>query len=161
MTGHAVNLREAMSRFATGVTVVTTRGADGEPLGTTASAVASLSLEPPLVLVCLAHTSRTLSALRAHEAFAVNVLSAEQGDLAVAFARSGPCEAWGDEPPPVAATGVPLLGGALAALDCVLDDVLPGGDHAIVVGRVLATELHSEPPDPLLTFRRRLEPLAA
>lgn len=156
----SVDLREAMGRFATGVTVVSTRGETGDPLGTTASAVASVSLEPPLVLVCLAHTSLTLQALRGHEAFALNVLAAEHSDLALAFAQPGPCEAWGEGPPVTGRSGVPLVDGALAVLDCAVHEVLDAGDHAIVLGRVLATELPAD-GEPLLAFRSRLEPLAA
>jgi flavin reductase (DIM6/NTAB) family NADH-FMN oxidoreductase RutF len=155
----ALDLREAMSHFATGVTVVSTRAESGAPLGTTASAVASVSLDPPLVLVCLAHSSLTLQALLRHGAFAINVLGAGHSELAHAFARPGPCEAWGDGPPAAVRTGAPLVDGALAALDCQLHEVLPGGDHAIVVGRVLATEVAADPADPLVSFRRRLEPL--
>jgi flavin reductase (DIM6/NTAB) family NADH-FMN oxidoreductase RutF len=154
-----VDLRGAMGHFATGVTVVSTRGEDGEPLGTTASAVASVSLDPPLVLVCLAHTSQTLAALRRHEAFALNGLGAEQSALALAFAQPGPCEGWGDGPPAIARTGAPLLPAALATLDCAVHDVLPAGDHAIVLGRVLHTGVADEPREPLVTFRSRLEPL--
>jgi flavin reductase (DIM6/NTAB) family NADH-FMN oxidoreductase RutF len=154
----AVDLREAMSHFATGVTVVSTRDGEGEPLGTTASAVASVSLDPPLVLVCLAHTSLTLQALLERDAFALNVLGADQSELALAFAQPGPCEAWGNVPPAVAHTGAPLLDGALAVLDCAVHEVLPGGDHAIVLGRVVATEVAGA-GEPLLAFRRRLEPL--
>jgi 3-hydroxy-9,10-secoandrosta-1,3,5(10)-triene-9,17-dione monooxygenase reductase component len=155
----AIDLRGAMGRFATGVTVVTTRDEDGAPLGTTASAVASASLDPPLVLVCLAYSSQTLAALRRHEAFALNVLGAEQGELALAFAQPGPCESWGDEPPAIARTGAPLLDAAIATLDCAVHEILPGGDHAIVLGRVLHTDVPEEPREPLVTYRSRLEAL--
>src|ERR1700761_2576919 len=75
------DLREAMGLFATGVTVVTSVGADGEPVGTTANAVTSLSLDPPLVLVCFDLKSTTLTAIRGHGAFAVNVLGHRQAEL--------------------------------------------------------------------------------
>src|ERR1700741_2213166 len=80
-------LRDAMGHFATGVTVVTSVGADGEPVGTTANAVSSLSLEPPLVLVCFDLKSETLAAIRAHGAFAVNVLGHRQRHLSANFAK--------------------------------------------------------------------------
>jgi 3-hydroxy-9,10-secoandrosta-1,3,5(10)-triene-9,17-dione monooxygenase reductase component len=156
VTATVVDLRGTMSHFATGVTVVSTLDADGLPIGTTASAVSSVSLDPPLVLVCLARTSNTLAALRWHGAFAVNVLAGDHADLALAFAQPGPCEAWGDGPPPAAATGSPLVPDALAVLDCALHDVLPGGDHAIVLGRVVATAATDDERAPLLSFRRRL-----
>jgi flavin reductase (DIM6/NTAB) family NADH-FMN oxidoreductase RutF len=154
-----IDVRGAMGRFATGVTVVSTRDEDGAPLGTTASAVASVSLDPPLVLVCLAHSSRTLAALRRHEAFALNVLGAEQGELALAFAQPGPCGGWGEGPPPIARTGAPLLAEAIATLDCAVHEIVPGGDHAIVLGHVLHTGVPEESREPLVTFRSRLEPL--
>jgi 3-hydroxy-9,10-secoandrosta-1,3,5(10)-triene-9,17-dione monooxygenase reductase component len=155
MTVTAVDLRATMSAFATGVTVVSTLGEDGAPLGTTASAVASVSLDPPLVLVCLGHASNTLAALRRHGAFVVNVLHDAQADLAHAFAQPGPCEAWGDGPA-AAGSGSLRLPDALATLDCELHDLLPGGDHAIVLGRVVATGAAHEERAPLLSYRRRL-----
>src|SRR5579862_5614416 len=85
----ATRFRETMSHFATGVTVVTSVGPDGEPVGTTASAVSSLSLDPPLVLVCFDRASLTLAAVRGHGAFVVNVLAAPQRHLSANFARRG------------------------------------------------------------------------
>src|SRR4051794_23219207 len=90
----ADQLRLAMGQFATGVTVVTSRDRAGAPVGTTANAVTSVSLDPPLVLVCLDRTSLTLRALRGHRAFAVNVLAEEQRELCAAFARRGSDGAW-------------------------------------------------------------------
>jgi flavin reductase (DIM6/NTAB) family NADH-FMN oxidoreductase RutF len=83
----AAEFREAMGHFATGVTVVTSVDADGEPVGTTANAVTSLSLDPPLVLVCFDLGSQTLRAIRGHGAFVVNVLAAPQQHLSRNFAR--------------------------------------------------------------------------
>ena len=85
----AGEFRHAMGHFATGVTIVTSLGADGSPVGTTASAVTSLSLDPPLVLVCFDLGSLTLRAIRGHGSFAVNVLGAAQGQLSANFARRG------------------------------------------------------------------------
>src|SRR6201994_4131288 len=82
-------LREAMGHFATGVTVITSVGADGEPVGTTANAVTSLSLEPPLLLACFDLKSATLAAIKGHGAFAVNVLGHRQRQLSVNFAKRG------------------------------------------------------------------------
>src|SRR5438045_8768002 len=81
--------RAAMGHFATGVTVVTSVDADGAPVGTTANAVTSLSLDPPLILVCFDVSSLTLAAIREHGAFAVNVRAAEHMHLAAGFARLG------------------------------------------------------------------------
>src|ERR1700723_4585114 len=90
----ASEFRQAMGHFATGVTVVTSIGDDGEPVGTTASAVTSLSLDPPLVLVCFDRTSMTLRAIRGHGAFVVNVLAAPQERLSANFARRGLAAVW-------------------------------------------------------------------
>src|SRR5579862_2063887 len=90
----AAEFRAAMGHFATGVTVVTSVDADGAPVGTTANAVTSLSLDPPLILVCFDLTSVTLAAIRARGAFAVNVLAAEQEHLSSGFARRGLAAAW-------------------------------------------------------------------
>jgi Flavin reductase like domain len=85
----ASEFRQAIGHYATGVTVATPVGSDGQPIGTTASAVASLSLDPPLVLVCFDRASLTLGAVRAHGAFVVNVLAAPQQHLSANFARRG------------------------------------------------------------------------
>jgi 3-hydroxy-9,10-secoandrosta-1,3,5(10)-triene-9,17-dione monooxygenase reductase component len=139
-------LRAAMGHFATGVTVVTAAGADGRRHGSTANAVASVSLEPPLLLVCLRDASLTLAALQASGRFAVNVLHQRQRELAQRFARRG--ATWDD-----VAHRDGLLDGAIATLDCELHDVADGGDHRIVVGRVLAVEHPDDPPAPLLFYR--------
>ncbi|WP_028062998.1 flavin reductase family protein [Solirubrobacter soli] len=139
-----VDLRRAMGHFATGVTIVTAAGSDGRRHGSTANAVASVSLEPPLVLVCLREQSLTLAALLDSGRFAVNVLHQRQRELAQRFARRG--ATWDD-----VAHRDGLLDGALATLECEVHDVADGGDHQIVVGRVLAVEHRDEPP--LLFFR--------
>src|ERR1700735_2873973 len=90
----AADFRHAIGHFATGVTVVTTVDADGQPAGTTAHAVSSLSLDPPLILVCFDRSSKTLESVQAHGAFAVNVLGARQQHLSANFARRGLAAAW-------------------------------------------------------------------
>ena len=90
----ASEFQQAMGHFATGVTVVTSVGDGGGPVGTTASAVTSLSLDPPLVLVCFYRASLTLRAIRTHGAFVVNVLAAPQQHLSANFARRGLAAAW-------------------------------------------------------------------
>src|ERR1700689_2855406 len=90
----AAEFRDAMGQFATGVTVVTSVDAEGEPVGTTANAVTSLSLDPPLVIVCFDLGSETLRAIRGHGAFVVNVLAAPQQHLSRNFARRGLAAAW-------------------------------------------------------------------
>jgi flavin reductase (DIM6/NTAB) family NADH-FMN oxidoreductase RutF len=149
----ASEFRQAMGHFATGVTVVTSLGADGQPVGTTASAVSSLSLDPPLVLVCFDRASLTLRAVRAHHAFVVNVLAAPQQHLSANFARRGPAAAWDGVRHRPGPTGSPRLEGVLVALECTVESSFPGGDHEIVVGRVRDVETSDSQAAPLLFWR--------
>lgn len=148
-------LRHAIGHFATGVTVVTSVGQDGEPVGTTATAVASLSLEPPLLLVCLDWRSATLRAILGHRAFAVNVLAHDQSGLSVNFARSGDTASWAAVPHDRWPSGNPRLDGALAGLDCTVDSIVTGGDHEIVIGRVHDAGFGAGSRQPLLHWRGR------
>ena len=131
----AAAMREAMGRFATGVTVVTVRTPDGEPAGCTVSAFCSLSLDPPLVLVCVGLGRRMHHLLGTGRGFAVNVLRADQRDVATAFAR-GTGDRFAGLRTEEGRYGHPLLDGAVAHIECDREAVLDGGDHAIVVGRV-------------------------
>jgi len=149
----AAEFRNAMGHFATGVTVVTSVGADGEPVGTTANAVSSLSLDPPLILVCFDRASATLEAIATHGAFAVNVLSAPQQHLSANFARRGLAAAWDGVRHRRGPTGSPRLDGVLAALECTVEHRLDGGDHEIVVGRVHEVETSGADVAPLLFWR--------
>jgi flavin reductase (DIM6/NTAB) family NADH-FMN oxidoreductase RutF len=143
--------RDTMGRFATGVCVVTALSPHG-PAGLTTNAVASLSLEPPLLLVCFDNTSRTLPIVREAGRFAVNVLRAGQEDLAATFASKDllPAEKFAAVTHTVD-HGVPVLDGALAWLACDLQAMHPGGDHTIGIGAV--TQQDAEDGDPLLFFR--------
>jgi len=151
----AAELRHAMGHFATGVTVITSVGVDGRPVGTTANAVSSLSLEPPLLLVCFDRSSQTLEAVLAHQAFAVNVLAASQEHLSANFARRGLAAAWDSVRHRPGLTGSPRLHGVLSTLECTVEHRLPGGDHEIVVGRVQAVETSDGESAPLLFWRGR------
>jgi flavin reductase (DIM6/NTAB) family NADH-FMN oxidoreductase RutF len=149
----AAEFREAMGHFATGVTVVTSVDTDGEPVGTTARAVTSLSLDPPLVLVCFDLGSLRLRAIRGHGAFVVNVLAAPQQHLSRNFARRGLAAAWDGIQHRRGPTGSPRLENVLAALECTVEHALPGGDHEIVVGRVRHVETSANPSGRLVFFR--------
>lgn len=140
-------LRQVMAMVPTPVTVVTAP-ADDAPAGATASAVASLSLDPPMMLVCLDRRSRTLEALRSAGRFAVNVLGAESEAHARTFASPVPHgEKW--EGVPVRDhLGVPVLDEAIVWVACELRDLLDGGDHVIVTG--LVEDLGSRDGPPLL-----------
>ncbi len=141
-------LRDALGRFATGVTVVTTMTPRG-PLGMTANSFASVSLEPPLVLWSPARRSSRFPAFEAASHFAVHVLSAAQQHLAERFARSG-----GDFSGIALAEGLgrtPLLPDCVARLECRHAAGYDGGDHLIMVGEVLRFEIDDAPP---LIFHR-------
>lgn len=142
--------RDACSRFATGVCVVTARGPDG-PSGMTANAVASLSLEPPLMLVSFALSARTLTSVRHSNRFGVHFLAHEQEELAARFASKMPEAEKFDGLEWEERGGVPALGGCLAGMACQVRDLLPGGDHVIGVGEV--TSLWREDGEPLVFYR--------
>jgi flavin reductase (DIM6/NTAB) family NADH-FMN oxidoreductase RutF len=131
------DLRDAFGLFATGVTVVTALRPDGEPVGITANSFSSVSLEPPLLLWCLARASSALPAFAPGASFAVHVLSHHQLELARHFARRGPEKfepgpAWSNRPDP------PHLPEALCRFDCRVQTLHDGGDHLIILGEVLA-----------------------
>lgn len=149
----AAALRHAMGHFATGVTVITSVTADGQPAGTTANAVTSVSLDPPLVLVCLDRSSQTLAAISGHGAFAVNVLAAPQQHLSANFARRGLAADWDGVRHRPGRTGSPCLHEALATIECTVHRLVPGGDHEIVLGHVRRVATGAGDADPLLFWR--------
>jgi flavin reductase (DIM6/NTAB) family NADH-FMN oxidoreductase RutF len=149
--------RDTLARWASGVTVITGRH-DGEPVGMTAASFSSLSLDPPLVLVCIAHSASSHEGLMAAPGFAVHILGADQDDISALFAQPGPDKFAGfpDERGPF---DVPLLPAGVARLVCAPHESLDGGDHTILIGRVVQTELAGT--DPLLYCNRtygRLSP---
>jgi flavin reductase len=136
--------RKIMGQFATGVTVVTTGGEAG-PHGLTANAVASLSLDPPLVLVAVDKSALTLDYLTKNRCFAVNILRHDQEDISRRFATPGPKD-FSELKITHASTTAPILSDCLAFVDCRVVDILPGGDHEIFVGEILAGEYHGGEP---------------
>jgi len=150
--------RAVIGSFATGVTIVTADGSDG-PAGMTTNAVSSVSLDPLLLLVCFDNDSRTLPAVRAAGRFAVNVLRADQEDLAHVFASKRIAREKFEAVTHTVAHGVPVLDDALAWLACDLEALHPAGDHTIGIGRV--THLDDDPAaEPLLFFRGQYTELA-
>ena len=145
-------LRAALGHFATGVSVITTRTGAGEPVGTTVSALTSVSLDPPLVLVCLDRGSATLGALRRSATFAINVLAVDQEALSTRFARKGRHAGWDGVAHRIGRVGAPQLDGALAVVDCEVQEHLEGGDHEIVLARPVDLAV-AEHRSPLLHFR--------
>jgi 3,4-dihydroxy-2-butanone 4-phosphate synthase len=146
-------MRNVMGHFATGVSVVTARDGAGAPVGTTANAISSVSLDPPLLLACLARSSETLAAIRERGRFAVNILAAEQRHHSDRFAKKGSAVGAHEVEFDDHELGVPVLPGALATIACAVESIYPAGDHEIVVG--LAHHLEHRDPDskPLLFYR--------
>ena len=149
--------RRALGHFASGVAVVTSKFEDGQIAGVTVTAFSSLSLEPPLVLICIDKRARMHDRLQPGGNFAVNILSQDQEFVSRRFASS--------EPDPFreigyreGTTGAPLIHGALGTLECRIVEGLPGGDHTIVVGEVEAT--HVAEGKPLVYFRGGYNQLA-
>jgi flavin reductase (DIM6/NTAB) family NADH-FMN oxidoreductase RutF len=147
-----------MGQFATGVTVVTTRDASGQPLGLTVSAFCSVSLAPPLVLVCIDHRSDANRGLRESGLFAVSVLAEHQEEVSRRFAEPGNDKLEGFRFVD-GHTGLPLVPGALAHVECRVRSFHDEGDHAVWVGEVRSANAH--PGRPLLHHSggyRRLDP---
>lgn len=140
--------RNALRRFASGVTIVTV-GHNGELHGMTASSFASVSLEPPLILVCLDRESRTRALILEKGSFAVNILSGDQEEVSRSFSRRGikPFDRLAHR---MGTRGDPVLDGAIAWIECRLDQMIEAGDHDIFVGEVLACD--DRPGNPLLYY---------
>lgn len=147
--------REIMASFPSGVVVLTAVGEDGRPYGLTVSAFCPVSLDPPLVLVCVDRSSNTLPALRASGAFTVNILAAGHQDLARRMATKSPDKFVSLllKPAPVAACG-PVLEEHIAAFACCgVESEIEAGDHLVFIGRVLDGEAR-DGRTPLLYHRR-------
>lgn len=142
-------LREVLRRFAAGVTVITSTGEGGRPVGMTATAFTSVSLDPAMVLVCVNASARTRHAIEGSTAYAVNVLAAGQEQIAGHFA-SKIVDKFEGVPWHPGATGAPLLDGALAWVECRVAQAVEAGTHIIYLGTVLAAGLGSG--DPLVYY---------
>jgi len=150
--------RRVLGHFAAGVTVVTTLGDDGAPYGLTATAFTSVSLDPPLVLVCVDKKSESHPHFHTSKVFAVNFLTVDQEHLSRRFAVSGG-DKFGDLTLRRGVTGAPVLPGVLGHLECKTTEIIEGGDHTIFVGRVESAD--AAEGEPLLYFRggyRKIQP---
>lgn len=142
------SLRAALGRFATGVTIVTARAADGRPVGLTVNSFNSVSLTPPLVLWSLSQSAASMPAFAAGVDYAIHVLAAEQRALAERFASKG-VDRWEGLDWREGLGGAPLLDGAAAVFECRPRSRYPEGDHVILVGEVLRCS-HRQDASPLL-----------
>ena len=151
------DFRKVLGHFASGVTVLTTCDADTRPTGLTASAFSSVSLDPPLVLICVDHKSQSYPAIKERGCFAVNILSVEQQAISRKFASSR-LDKFEGVPHVISDLGLPLIEGAIAQLECTTVSAHVAGDHTIFVGRVEAARAVGE--HPLLYFRGKYQRLA-
>lgn len=140
-------LRKVLGRFATGVTIITTCGDAGAPVGLTANSFASVSLDPPLVVWSISLKAPSLGAFRTHPSYAINILCHGSKDLALGFARPSDDKFRGVDWQP-GLDGVPVLDEAAAVLQCQTEARIPGGDHEIYLGRVI--DFHRTDKAPLL-----------
>jgi flavin reductase (DIM6/NTAB) family NADH-FMN oxidoreductase RutF len=148
-----------MSFWATGVSVVTAQGGEG-PAGVTANALSSLSLDPPLALVCFDLSSRTLHAVRESERFCINMLASGQEDISRLFATKKTHEEKFAEIGHRFELGVPVISGCLAWLVCELDSEFRRGDHVVAIGNVCGGATNNE-ATPLLYYRGSYSTLPA
>jgi flavin reductase (DIM6/NTAB) family NADH-FMN oxidoreductase RutF len=147
-----IEFRRVMGHFATGVTVVTASSGAGVPHGLTANAISSVSLDPTLVLVCVERTADTEPVIREAGAFAINILPEERGEvLARRFAEVDTGDRFSGVAHRPGSTGAPILERALAWLDCTVHEELPGGDHTIFLGKVVAGD--ADEGTPLVYYR--------
>lgn len=153
------DFRAAMARFAAGVTVVTTLGEGGVPRGFTASSFCSVSLHPPLILVCLANSADSFPAFASCGHFAVSVLGPEHRPLAERFATKG-ADKFAPEGLSRTPGGLPAVAGALAELDCEVHARHLAGDHTILIGRVSGARLSEGSRTPMVYFERSFRLLA-
>jgi flavin reductase (DIM6/NTAB) family NADH-FMN oxidoreductase RutF/pimeloyl-ACP methyl ester carboxylesterase len=147
----ARTFRDALGCFATGVTIVTAVTPDGTPIGLTANSFTSVSLDPPLLLVCVANNAGSADLLRSASHFGVNVLQIGQQPTSNRFAGKGE-DRFATTPWEQGENGVPVLTGSLASFECQQFSLNDGGDHFILVGQVLKA-IYEPRRDPLLYFR--------
>jgi flavin reductase ActVB len=142
--------RSALSRFASGVTVVTTKDEAGKLHGITVSAFSSVSLDPPLVLVCIERSAGSHQVFQQSGVFVVNILSSEQRDLSERFASQIP-ERFEGVGMTLNIDGIPVLSNCLANLECRVKLTADGGDHSVFIGEVESSTVREG--DPLIYFR--------
>jgi flavin reductase (DIM6/NTAB) family NADH-FMN oxidoreductase RutF len=145
------DFRRVLGHFAAGVTIITTTDGEGKPTGLTATAFTSVSLDPPLVLVCVSHKSQSYPALLERKQFAVNFLRRDQEDLSRRFATSR-LDKFDGIPHRTGPLGLPILTEALAHVECVTVNQHVEGDHTILIGRVDGCDTATG-GEPLLYFR--------
>jgi flavin reductase (DIM6/NTAB) family NADH-FMN oxidoreductase RutF len=149
--------RHACGRFATGVTIASVLDSAGMPHGLTVNSFSSVSLEPPLILICVGHAVTMIEAFRTASYFGISVLSERQREISERFARKGH-DRFNGTPWHAGETGVPLLDGTLAEIECTVHHRFTAGDHDILVGEMVAARVSDG--EPLIYFASRYRGLA-
>ena len=144
-------MRRTMTGFATGIAIITT-AVDGKRYGMTVNSLTFLSMNPPLLLVCLTNGARTTEAVKRRGAFSISMFNERQEALANRFAQPGE-DHFASLPQDFSASGLPVLPRGVGRLECQVETTYPGGDHTIVIGRVIHCEPHEG--NPLIVYRRR------
>jgi 4-hydroxyphenylacetate 3-hydroxylase, reductase component len=150
--------RRACGRFATGVTIASVLDREGTPHGLTVSSFTSVSLDPPLILICLGHAVSVIDIFRASSYFGINVLSESQRELSERFARKGE-DRFNDLAWVRGETGVPLIPGVLANIECAMEQRVTSGDHDIFIGEMVASQVADG--EPLIYYASRYRKLAS
>ena len=148
--------RHACGRFATGITIATVLDAQGLPHGLTVNSFSSVSLEPPLVSICLGHAVTVIDAFRESKYFGINVLAENQVEISERFARRG-CDRFEGQEWYRGETGVPLLPGVLAVMECATRHRVTAGDHDIFIAEMLRAEVSDG--EPLIYYAGRYREL--
>jgi flavin reductase (DIM6/NTAB) family NADH-FMN oxidoreductase RutF len=151
------SFRRACSKFATGVTIAAVIAPDGMPHGLTVSSFTSVSLVPPMLLICIDHKTKVLEYFRLSPSFGISVLSEQQQETSNRFAARGE-NRFHKTPWHAGKSGAPLIDGALATFDCEVEQIVEAGDHAIFIARVRAVAF--DDGQPLLYFGSSYRKLA-
>ena len=139
------SFKQAMACFPSGVTIVTTVDEGGEKSGFTASAFSSLSLQPPLILVCLANSADCFDIFNKQNKFAVNIIGSNHEKLAFKFATKG-CDKFEGDVFDQGSLGLPILSDSPVSLECTTENIFAGGDHIILVGQVKFLNVNGDTP---------------
>jgi len=150
--------KRACGRFPTGVTIASVLDPQGTPHGLTVSSFTSVSLEPPLVLICLGHEVTSIDLFRASAYFGISVLKEDQCELSQHFARKGH-DRFNGLPWQRGATGVPLLKGVLATMECQVEQRVTAGDHDVFIAKMVHAQVSEG--EPLIHFASRYRKLAS
>lgn len=151
--------RNTMGQFASGVTIITTIDNEGNPLGMTANAFTSLSLDPPMVLICVDNNSTTLTHLTESGKYCVNILAASQEQVSRQFAKKGSSEKFEGIAYYSGDIGVPVLEGTLTSVECEVTAIVDGGDHKILLGKGVKIHQAVGETEPLIFYRGKYNKL--